>query len=252
MEKCDIICPIHFLDLESFKLFLQTWVQNIPINRLIIGLGKENHELEESLNSLFRNGDFNLQQVDQTSHKTLGYCLQELIGLVSTDYFIFLHADVEIPQDWFEQMWASRVKGILESLKSPSFGPEALIQASKKRAYSGAQLIFKESVKELNFQDDFVYCNEDIIIQNIVLNRCFSYIKIPIYHKHYKKYRKRTQSRKTILEWQWKGILKYAFPNSTLMNYVKGIVRMLSRDYEIKVNLEAEIKVLNPKWIPFL
>ena len=249
MKKIDIICPIHYLDLKSFKRFLDTWFFNIPIRKLIIGIGKENEDLEKLLDYYFTHKYI---KIDQTQNKTLGFCLQELINEVETEYFIFLHADVEIPQDWFEQMWASRVKGILESLKSPSFGPEALIQASKKRAYSGAQLIFKESVKELNFQDDFVYCNEDIIIQNIVLNRCFSYIKIPIYHKHYKKYRKRTQSRKTILEWQWKGILKYAFPNSTLMNYVKGIVRMLSRDYEIKVNLEAEIKVLNPKWIPFL
>ena len=252
MNKIDVICPTFHVDLDSFKLFIQTWAQNIPIRRLIVGIGKENQELEELLNLSFAKEDFSLMQVDQTKYKTLGYCLQELINQVETEYFIFLHADVEIPQNWFEKMWASRVKGIVESLKAPSFGPDSFIQASKKRAYSGAQLIFKESVKNLNFDDDFIYCNEDQILQNIVLNRGFSYIKIPIYHKHHKKYRKRTQPRKTILEWQWKGIIKYAYPTSNLMNYVKGIVRMLSRDYEIKVNLEAEIKVLNPKWLSFL
>jgi len=249
MEKIDVICPIHYLDLDAFKLFIQTWFQNIPIGRLIVGIGQEN----DALYSLLLNYKLShITFVNQEDYLTLGYCLQELIGFVKTEYFIFLHADVEIPQEWFEQMWISRVKGILESLKAPSFGPESFIQASKKRAYSGAQLILKESVENLNFDDDFIYTNEDIIIQNIVQNRGFSYIKTPIFHHHHKKYRKRTQPRKTILQWQWKGIIKYAFPSSNLMRYVKGIVKMLSQDYEIQTDLKAEIELLNPKWIPLL
>ena len=596
-EKCDIICPIHYLDLDSFKLFIQTWAQNIPIRRLIIGLGNENVELKKFLFQYCVSEPFSFELIEQFDHKTLGYCLQELINQVETEYFIFLHADVEIPQNWFEKMWASRVKGIVESLKAPSFGPDSFIQASKKRAYSGAQLILKESVENLNFGDDFVYCydketeiltkegwkyfenlndndlvatldkkhnmfyekpkelyklpyigdmikinhrsvdllitpnhrlyirrrgkdynlikaenmnfqyfhtlnhinwkgkerkyfklpsikqksnmkqihkilmddwleflgwfisegcttktgynyrivitqrkeenrkeiidcikkigfkptpdkdqiyihskqlyiylkklgksyqkyippqflnlsirqlkilfdtlikgdgtncndciiyyttskkladqvqeliiklgfnstlhkpkltngcvdgriiyskhqqyhirlrkahechfltrqkdpkrflpenkffskihyndfvyccsvendivcvrrngrvtwcgntNEDIIIQNIVLNRGFSYVKMAIFHHHHRKYRKRTQPRKTILEWQWKGIVKYAYPTSNLMNYIKGILRLLSQDYEIKADLETEIKALNPKWLSLL
>ena len=110
----------------------------------------------------------------------------------------------------------------------------------------------KESVKNLNFEDDYIYTNEDIIIQNIALNRGFSYVKTPIYHKHHKKFRERTQPRKTILEWQWKGIIKYAYPNSKLMNYVKGVLKLILQDYEIETNLKAEIETLNPKWIPLL
>jgi len=249
MNEIDIICPVHFVDLDIFKNFLDTWFFNIPIRKLIIGIGKENQELKKLLDYYFTHDCIIMEQ---HTYKTLGYCLQELIDQVETEYFIFLHADVEIPQEWFEQMWISRVKGILESLKAPSFGPESFIQASKKRAYSGAQLILKESVENLNFDDDFIYTNEDIIIQNIVQNRGFSYIKTPIFHHHHKKYRKRTQPRKTILQWQWKGIIKYAFPSSNLMRYVKGIVKMLSQDYEIQTDLKAEIELLNPKWIPLL
>ena len=251
-EKCDIICPIFHVDLDSFKLFIQTWFQNIPIRRLIIGIGKENHELLYFLLNVQKLFYSHIVVIDQKEHKTLGYCLQELINQVETEYFIFPHADVEIPQNWFEKMWASRVKGIVESLKAPSFGPDSFIQASKKRAYSGAQLILKESVENLNFGDDFIYTNEDIIIQNIVLNRGFSYVKMAIFHHHHRKYRKRTQPRKTILEWQWKGIVKYAYPTSNLMNYIKGILRLLSQDYEIKADLETEIKALNPKWLSLL
>ena len=244
----DVICPIFYVDLVSFKKIIDNWFQQIPIRRLYIGIGKEDNKLVEFLSKYPK-----VHTTTQTDFKTLGYCLQDLMkNFVETEFFIFLHADVEIPQNWFESMWASRVKGILESLKFPSFGPAALIQASKKRAYSGAQLILTESVKNLNFEDDYIYTNEDVIIQNIVINRGFSYVKTPIYHKHFKGYRKRTQPRKTILEWQWRGIVKYAYPNSNLMNYVKGILKLIKQDYEIEVDLETEIKKLNPKWISYL
>ena len=252
MNKIDVICPIHYVDMESFKLFIQTWLQNIPIRYLFIGLGAKNDELEELLDLQFSKGDFSLQILDQTSYKTLGYCLQELMEQVETEYFIFLHADVEILLNWFERMWECRVSGILESLKDPSFGPSALVQARKYRAYSGAQLILKKSIKDLNFEDDFVYCNEDILIQNIILNRGFSYVKTPIYHKHYRLLGKRTQPQETILDWQFKGILKYAYPSHRLMNYVKGILKTLINTYEHHIDLEKEIKELNPEWLSLL
>lgn len=247
MNKIDVICPIHYVDMESFKVFIDTWFRNIPIRNLYIGIGKRNAELEGFL--LMYD---NVELIDQAPHKTLGYCLQELINQVETEYFIFLHADVEILLNWFDRMWESRVKGILESLKDPSFGPEALIQARKHRAYSGAQLILKESVKNLNWDDDWIYAQEDILIQNIVLNRGFSYIKTPIYHKHYRLLGRRTQNRETILEWQWKGIIKYAYPTYRLINYVKGIIRTLTQNHEHQINLEQEIRNINPKWIELL
>lgn len=252
MNKIDVICPIFYVDLESFKIFLDTWFQNIPIRKLYIGLGTENEELKNLLLQYCVSKHITFEIIEQYWYKTLGYCLQELINQVETEYFIFLHTDVEILLNWFDRMWESRVKGILESLKDPSFGPEALIQARKHRAYSGAQLILKESVKNLNWEDDYVYTNEDIILQNIVLNRGFSYIKTPIYHKHYRLLGRRTQNRETILEWQWKGIIKYAYPTYRLMNYVKGIIKTLTQNHGHQINLEEEIRNINPKWIELL
>lgn len=249
-NSIDVICPIHYVDLESFEIFLNTWIQNIPIRKLVIGIGKENQDLMDLILKYMKKVP--IQIVEQYWHETLGYCLQELINLVETEYFIFLHADVEILLNWFERMWESRVRGILESLKTPSFGPEALIQAQKHRAYSGAQLILKESVKNLNFADDYVYTNEDIIIQNIILNRGFSYIKTPIYHNHYRLLRKRTQDRETILDWQWRGIIKYAYPTYRLMNYVKGIIKTMNSQYHHHIEIEKEIEKINPKWLNLL
>ncbi len=251
MNKIDVICPIFHVDLESFKIFIETWYQNIPIKYLIIGLGSKNEELETFLTETNKKYS-NIIIFYQWKYKTLGACLQELMEAVTTDYFIYLHADVEILLNWFSRMWEARVRGILESLKDPSFGEVALVQARKYRAYSGAQLILKEAIKNLNWYDDYIYCNEDLILKSIVLNRGFTYVKTPIYHKHYRMFSKRTQPRDTIWKWQFKGVLKYCKPTHQLMNYIKGILRSLKAHYKIDYNLEDEIKFLNPKWLPYL
>ena len=250
--KIDIICPIFYVHLESFKIFIDTWYRNIPIDNLIIGIGKENKELEDFLFEFNNGKKFNLCILDQTKRKTLGYCLRELINEVKTEYFVYLHSDVEILLNWFDRMWESRVKGILESLKDPSFGAEALLQARKQRAYSGAQLILKKCVENLNWNDDYVYCNEDIIIKNHIINREFNYVKTPIYHKHYRLLSKRSQPRDIILEWQFKGVLKYCEPSHILINYIKGILITLKEQYGREFILKECIEKLNIKWLDFL
>ena len=247
MVKIDVICPIYHVHLDSFKIFIDTWYRNIPINKLIIGIGKENAELHWILSRYPK-----VIIINQTKHKTLGYCIQELINHVDTEYFVYLHSDVEILLNWFDRMWESKVRGILESLKDPSFGAEALIQARKQRAYSGAQLILKKCIENLNWNDDYVYCNEDIIIKNHIINRGFTYVKTPIYHKHYRMLSKRTQPRDIILEWQFKGVLKYCKPSHILMNYIKGILITLKKQYGREFILNEWIEKLNLKWLDFL
>lgn len=251
-NKIDVICPIFHVDVELFKVFIETWTRNIPIKYLMIGLGKKNDELEEFLLEYSRNVDYGIILFYQYNHKTLGYCIQELINAVTTEYFVYLHSDVEITLNWFDRMWESKVKGILESLKDPSFGVEALVQARKQRAYSGAQLMFTESVKNLNWEDRWIYCNEDLILKNIVLNRGYTYVKTPIYHKHYRALAKRTQPREIILEWQFKGIIKYCTPTHQLVNYIKGILKTLKNRYKKEFILEEEISAINSIWLPFL
>lgn len=243
-NKIDVICPIFHIDLESFETIINSWFQNIPINYLIIGLGKKNNELE-SLLSKFSN----VIIFHQYLYKTLGYCLEKLINAIGTDYFIYLHSDVEIPANWFDRMWESRVKGILESLKDPFFGPEALVQARKPRAYSGAQLIFKKSVQNLNWDDDFIYTNEDLILRNLVLQRGYAYLKTPIYHIHHRDLSKRTQPREIILEWQFKGIIKYCKPSRKLLTYLKSVVKSLDVQHGLKFDLKEEIMTISPNWL---
>lgn len=242
--QVDVICPIFHVDLDAFRTFIRSWYLNIPIKNLYIGMGKKNPILEQILH------DFpNVNIIDQTQHKTLGFCLQELFNKVETEYFVYLHNDVEILLNWFSRIWECRVKGIVESLKDPTFGPEALVQARKYRAYSGAQLIYTEAIKDLGWEDDWIYCSEDIIIRNVLQHRGYTYVKTPIYHKHYRILSKRSQSRTIILEWQFKSILKYSTPTIQLMNYVKGIVHSLNKQYGLKFHLESEIAHINPKWM---
>lgn len=244
--KIDVICPIFYVNLAKFETFLQNWYHNIPIRKLIIGLGKNDERLITVLSKFP-----NILIIDQTQHKTLGFCLQELFETVETDWFIYLHNDVELTPHWFEKIWDTRMAGIVESQKDPSFGSEAKIQAKKRRGYSGAQLIFKKCVENLGWQDDYIYCSEEIILRNVIEHRGFSYLKYPIYHIHHRDLAKRTQPRDIILEWQFKAILKYCYPEEHLMSYIKSILNTLSSLYNRQFDLEKEIIAINPKWLEF-
>ena len=240
----DVICPVYYVDLEVFKKCVSSWYKNIPIRKIYIGIGKENIKLENFLWTCPK-----ITMIDQTDYKTLGYCLQELFHWVETEFFIYLHNDVKLTENWFEKMWEERVFGILESQKDPmSFGIQAYKQAERKRAYSGAQLIYKKAIENLKWEDDYVYTTEDLIIQKTIIDLGFEYKKVPIYHKHYIQNAKRTQPRETILDWQWKALIKYTQPNEQLADYIKSIKKILEEKHKTKINLKKFIEKNNKKW----
>ena len=248
MPKIDIIAPIFHIDLETFKTCIDSWYREIPIKRLIIGLGKENPELESLLSEYE-----NVYVIDQYMHKTLGYCMMELIRATDGDFFVYLHGDVQLTENWFERMWERRVLGILESQKNPkTFGDVAITQAKKARAYSGAQLIYKPALETLNWSDDFMYCAEDLVIQNVITNLGYTYKKVPIFHNHYIQENKRTQDKETLLDWQWRALIKYAYPSEKLAVSIVSIIDYSEKMWEKKVDWETFANETNPDWVPLL
>jgi len=240
----DVITPIYNVDLKIFKQNIFQWFNKLPINNLIIGIGKENKELGNILSNYRK-----VKIIYQYNYKTLGYCLQELIKKVNTPYFIYFHSDVSINEYWFNSMWNNKVKGIIESLKDNSFD----IQPKRFRSYSGAQLIYTDCLKDLNWQDDYIYTSEDLLIQNHIISNGFNYIKLPIYHTHFTTNNIRTKNRKTILNWQYKALIKYGIPEKHLLSYLLKTVKAIKKEFGYKIKIKKEINRLNPdsNWLTF-
>lgn len=244
--KVDVICPIFYIDLDIFRKCISSWYDNIPINRLIIGMGMRDEKIEALLYQ-FDEIYENVFIIDQQSYVTLGYCLQELMRMVDTEFFVFVHGDAELTENWFDNMWEERVLGILESQKNPeTFGEVALAQAKNPRAYSGAQLIFKKAIEKLKWDDDFIYTTEDLLIQNIITHLGFTYKKVPVYHNHHIQKGKRTQEKNTILDWQWKALIKYGYPTVKFIHNIKALTSRLDIHHKV---LKKFIQRNNERWL---
>lgn len=236
-----MVCPLYFVS-EKFEQCIASWLEFVPINKLFIGIGRT--EVCERIPK-----DDRIIYIDQRDNLTLGYSLKQLFETVSTEYFIYFHDDVEIYNTWFPQMWEKRIDGILESSKFFHL-PYGGKQYRKIRAYSGAQLIKTSTVQDLDWEDDFIYASEDIILQEIILERGFQYKKVIVPHIHYIRKNVRSQDRLTMLEWQIKAIIKYLPPKDSFQNYVRSLIRVIKKEYNVDFDPREFISQENPSWFP--
>lgn len=262
----DVIIPL----LNSNTLFekcLINFFKSIPINRLIIGDGGCTDDSIEIAKKFPR-----VEIINHSEFKTLGNSLKHLIKEVSTKYLIYLHADVFLPDSWFDTMYSHR-----DEFSWYECGRKIVYvlawnsdQYLKERAYSGSQFgntkTLQKSVEAI--EDDFLYRNEDIVIAELVGKEN--------YHKfddtfHYHQQISTRDENSAALEFefqppriksdrsrnweintftmQWKGIVKYCDPKEYLVEHVLNSMKVLK-----KLNVfekEEEIKWINdtnPQW----
>ena len=220
-NSVDIICPIYWINNSLFLDNVKSWIEEIPTNRIIFGMNNKDIELKGKWLKKIKKiaPRLTIQIVDQTHLKTLGMCLSDLMKRVETPWFVFVHSDVRLLPDTFACM-ARHTQlecGIIESErifyngKTSTYGKTHQVE----RAYSGFQLIQKESIANLldEIEDDFIYRNEDLIFQSRCMENGYKYVKVRAYHIHQIINSKWTVSEKETDFMQWKGLVKYTQPN---------------------------------------
>jgi len=267
-EPIDVIIPIINTN-ELFEKNLISIYREIPVNRLIIGNGGSTDDSLDILKKFPR-----VEIIDQAKHITLGYCIAELISLVETDWFIYLHSDVFLPENWYNEMkknkdnydWFESDRRITTLINY-----DAGIKHTK-RAYSGAQMgkkvIFKGIVPKID--DDYLYRNEDIIFKELIEQEGFKYGRVlETYHYHQvmnKKGENVPEFERVNIRWvrdrQWdidtylkqvKGIIKYSRPKPYLISSVNIPLKILKR-YDA-LNMDEFIKWVkntNIIWLKYL
>ena len=267
-DAIDVIIPIRNVN-ELFEKNLISIYREIPVNRLIIGNGGSTDDFLEILKKFPR-----VEIIDQSKHRTLGYCIAELISLVETNCFIYLHSDVYIPENWYDEMeknmdrydWLesdSRVTTLI------NFNPGI---KDAKRAYSGGQMGKKDVFKKIipKIFDDYLYRNEDIIFKELIEQEGFKWgrvLETHIYHQVMNKKGekepeferiavKRIQDRQyeidTFLK-QVKGIIKYTSPKPYLIYTVNEPLSILQKYNAININEFKEwVENTNKNWLEYL
>ncbi|MHA1764670.1 MAG: glycosyltransferase family 2 protein, partial [Promethearchaeota archaeon] len=230
-DGIDVIVPIINTN-ELFESNLYSWYRSIPINRLLIGYGGGTDNSLEIVKKFPR-----VKIIDQTKYKdhlygSQGKCIADLISLVETDWFIYLHSDVYLPEDWYDIMKSYQNKYDWFECARENV---VLIKYEEKveksvRAYSGSQMGRKEAFKNIipKIEDGYLQNNEDIIFHEMILQEGYKYGKV-LETKHYHQIMNKGEKepdyqyvfikKKTDKNWekkiytvQAKGIIKYCKP----------------------------------------
>ena len=267
-EGVDVIIPI-FNTNELFEKNLFSIYREIPVNRLLIGDGGCTDDSLEILAKFPR-----IEIIDQTLNHTLGYCIVELISNVETEWFVYLHSDVYLPENWYDVMkkynnqydWyeCDRSSTILVEYKEDL--------RKSKRAYSGSQMGRKQAFNKIisKIEDDYLYRNEDIVIHELLLTEGFKYGRVfDTFHYHQimnKKGEKEPKLKKVLIErfhdkkWeidtylkQVKGIIKYIQPKPYLLRAVQAPLRILQQYNAINIKeFKSWVERTNKNWLPYV
>jgi len=268
-KAVDVIIPLLNTN-ELWRTNLLSFFREIPIRKLLIGDGGCTDNSIEIVKSFPR-----VKILEQQNYKSQGYAIKELMLNVKTDYFIYLHADVYLPDGWFDTMYSFRDKYdwfechrrftiLFEYLNIGQYGSE--------RAYSGSQFgnsnILKNNIGQID--DDYLQRNEDIIFMELVKQSGGKYGKVSeTYHYHQTMNRngelepdiksinisrvKNNQWENKIYNMQYKGIIKYLEPKDYLLHYVFLSILILANNGDFNWReFRKWTKENNSKWLKYI
>ncbi|MDH3324016.1 MAG: hypothetical protein OEL89_00095 [Candidatus Peregrinibacteria bacterium] len=183
---------------------------------------------------------------------------------VKTEWFFFLHSDVELLKGSFKIMISKKGfgRGIIESNRLYLHEQTKDLNFLKYidyndaiRAYSGYQLIRKKAIEPIlaKIDDDYIYRNEDLIFQSECLKNGFEYKKCWALHIHQVLDQKRTFDEYETHVMQVKGLIKYSNPTKinerTLVDPLRWCKVNLKSSYNFTLNEMLRFCYQNnPNW----
>ncbi len=266
-DAVDVIIPVVHTN-ELWESNLHSLYREIPVNRLLISDGGCKDD------SLAVAGRFpRVTILDHRSYVSLGYCLRKLIEAVETEWFIYVHSDVYLPDGWFDAMkrhqasydWFGCPQRITTLIEYPNtdrlFG--------ELRPYAGSQMGRKSAFVAglTGIDDDYVYRQEDYVLAGIVENAGFRHGRIEdTFHYHQVMHKPSPWARKlkglsVQVEWsrdeevrastmQVKGIVKYLSPSRILaMEAESHLARLLELKAIEWQEFRHWVGRTNPAWL---
>ena len=265
----DVIIPVLNTN-ELWEKNLISIYREIPVRRLLIGNAGCTDDTIVIASKFPR-----VEVHDHSSFKTLGYSIKELIKAVETEWFAYLHADVYLPDGWFDTMrghqseldWFGcpmRLTVLMEYLHVHPDRPYAGSQMGRKAAFVGGLD---------RIDDDYVYRQEDFVFARIVEGGQFRHGKVEdTFHYHQvmpllygpgERVRKlksidfsveTTQAEELhTAETQLRGTIKYLRPDEFQVRAVRANVLKLQELGKFDfAECIAWVGRTNPEWLPHI
>jgi hypothetical protein len=214
-----------------------------------------------------------VEVLNHRHYKSLGKCIAELIKAVTSEWFIYLHSDVYLPQGWFNAMiphnsnfdWYGCPMNITVLTSYNLIEP--------LRPYAGSQIGRKAAFeKGINLiEDDYVYRQEDFVFNRLVEDAGYKTGKVEdTFHYHQLMFRKsagfdlniKKVSVETFIndsenlraqDTQLRGIVKYLDPveKYVVEDFKRHAENMLSNKLISYTGFRTWIKLHNANWLPY-
>ncbi|MBA7646168.1 hypothetical protein ES703_53930 [subsurface metagenome] len=263
----DVLIPILHTN-ELWRSNLLSIYREIPVNRLLIGDGGCIDDSLEVVREFPR-----VEIFDHSNFISLGYSIRKLIEVVETEWFIYLHSDVYLPEGWFDAMRKYQNKyDWFECSQRATILVEYLRDITKNKrgfgiggSHMGRKAAFKDVLHQID--DDYLYRNEDVILFTLLERAGFRYGRIgEVFHYHQLMYKESPTSRKikslsVQLEMsreeeirtymmQAKGFVKYLEPTPILVKELQRcVVRLLGLKALDWDEFKKWVKETNPVWL---
>lgn len=260
----DVVIPVYHTN-ELWRANLISIYRDVPVRRLLISDGGC---IDDSINIA---KEFPRVEIfDHRQFKSLGKCIAELIKEVTSEWFIYLHSDVYLPVDWFDNM-------VKHQWQYDWFGCPMNITVmvnyrlqEPNRPYAGSQMgrraAFFPAVEQID--DDFIYRQEDFVFKRIVERNGFKEGKVEdTFHYHQVMFRPsrgydlqveavdlklkvNEAEKKRANLMQVYGLIKYLEPSSQWLVELFTFNAFLALDsrYATYEEIEDFIKRYNPIW----
>lgn len=269
LEPVDVIIPIINTN-PLFRRNLFNIFERVPIRRLIIGDGGCTDGSLDIAREFPR-----VQIVDQHQYKSLGKCIVELMDHVESDWFIYFHADVFLPEGWYDVMCKYRhsydwFESSQRNVVLADFWTYDHSNWKATRAFSGAQMGRRQALQTITpiVDDDFLQRQEDAIISHLVENAGFKYGRVSETFIHHELMDKRGAMEPKLIsvainreedpawqermyDMQIKGYLKYCKPTDDMrLNVLATLESMASLKLLNEKDLINWINENCPIWLP--
>jgi glycosyltransferase involved in cell wall biosynthesis len=264
-EGVDVIIPIIHTN-ELWDANLRSIYREIPVSSLLLGDGGCIDDSLEIAKKFPR-----VTVLDHRDTKSLGFSIRKLIEAVKTDWFIYLHSDVYLPEGWFDAM--KNHQGEFDWFGCP-MRHTIMVEYSileTFRPYAGSQMgrtnAFRKGLHRID--DDYVYRQEDFIFSDLITREGFKEGRIEnTFHYHQTMHKESSWSRKIKnvainVEWsrdeeiraatmQIKGVLKYLEPSRRMFSWIEGDIMLLTERGELDPKkLRQWIRDINPAWLTY-
>jgi hypothetical protein len=267
----DVIIPIIHTN-EFWRANLTSIYREIPVNRLLLGDGGC---IDGSID--VARGFPRVEVLDHRSFTSLGYSIRHLIEATETEWFVYLHSDVFLPEGWFAKMCAHQGEyDWFECNQRINLLADYMLEVpNAERAFSGSQMGRKAAFATVTPQidDDYLYRNEDIIIADLVKRAGYRYGRAAdTFHLHQvmhkpSRWRRRLKRVDVVLdlardeeiranETYVRGIVKYLKPGDTSKDVRDSIrypiLRLRNLGEKSADEIYDWVARTNPEWMPYI